>query len=338
MKNDGSEIIFYNTQDGKVELEIKLDHQEQTIWLTQNQMAELFAVSVKTVNEHLKNIFEESELSEEGTIRNFRTVRQEGSREVEREISHYNLKAILAVGYRVRSNRGTQFRKWATEQLNEYLVKGFVMNDKRLKNPGGWDYFDELLERIKDIRASEKRFYQKIRDLVKETSVDYDKTQSQTKEFFSNLQNKFLFAQAGKTAAELIIERADGHKPNMGLTTFDGAVVRKRDIEVAKNYLNEDEVKNLNRLVNMFLDFAEDRASRREEITLAQWIVQTEKFLSFNEREVLGDSGSKSRQQMLEHTHNEYITFEKNRLEALREQAEEEHIKELEITLRKIKK
>ncbi len=168
----------------------------------------------------------------------------------------------MAVGYRVRSNRGTQFRKWATDQLSEYLVKGFVMNDKRLKNPGGWDYFDELLERIKDIRASEKRFYQKIRDLVKETSVDYDKTHSLAREFFSNLQNKFLFAQTGKMAAELIIERADGHKQNMDLTTFNGSVVRKKDIEVAKNYLSEDEVKDLNRIVNMFLDFAEDRASR----------------------------------------------------------------------------
>ena len=338
MKNDGSEIIFYNTQDGKVELEIKLDHKEQTIWLTQNQMAELFDIQSNTVTEHLKGIYSDDELDESATTRSYRVVRQEGSREVEREINHYNLKVILAVGYRVRSNRGTQFRKWATDQLSEYLVKGFVMNDKRLKNPGGWDYFDELLERIKDIRASEKRFYQKIRDLVKETSVDYDKTHSLTKEFFSNLQNKFLFAKTGKTAAELIIERADGHKPNMGLITFDGSVVRKKDIEVAKNYLSEDEVKQLNRLVNMFLDFAEDRASRREEITLAQWIEQTEKFLSFNEREILEATGSKSRQQMLEHTQKEYATFEKNRVEALNEQAENEHIKELENSLKKIKK
>ena len=338
MKNDGSEIIFYNTQDGKVELEIKLDHKEQTIWLTQNQMAELFDIQSNTVTEHIKGIYSEDELDESSTTRSYRVVRQEGSREVEREINHYNLKVILAVGYRVRSNRGTQFRKWATDQLSEYLVKGFVMNDKRLKNPGGWDYFDELLERIKDIRASEKRFYQKIRDLVKETSVDYDKTHSLTKEFFSNLQNKFLFAQTGKTAAELIIERADGHKPNMGLTTFDGSVVRKKDIEVAKNYLSEDEVKNLNRLVNMFIDFAEDRASRREEITLSQWIEQTEKFLTFNEREILEATGSKSRQQMLEHTQKEYAAFEKNRLEALNELAENELIKELESSLKKIKK
>ncbi|MGB0454064.1 MAG: RhuM family protein [Bacteriovoracaceae bacterium] len=229
MRANEGEIILYSTEDGEVELEIKLDHENQTIWLTQNQMAELFTVSVKTVNEHLKNIYEEIELREKATIRNFRIVRQEGSREVEREINHYNLKAILAVGYRVRSERGTQFRRWATDHLNDYLVKGFVMNDKRLKEPGGWDYFDELLERIKDIRASEKRFYQKVRDLVKETSVDYSKDHPKTKEFFSSIQNKLLFAETGKTAAELIIERADSNKPNMGLTSFDGKVVRKKE-------------------------------------------------------------------------------------------------------------
>lgn len=338
MKTGGSEIILYSTEDGVVQIEIKLDHAGQTIWLTQGQMAELFSISVKTVNEHLGNIYKESELGESATIRSFRKVRQEGSRNVERELNHYNLKAVLAVGFRVRSTRGTQFRKWATNHLNEYLVKGFIMNDKRLKNPGGWDYFDELLERIKDIRSSEKRFYQKIRDLVKETSVDYDKTHSLTREFFSGLQNKLLFAQTGKTAAELIIERADGNKVNMGLTTFDGSVVRKKDIEVAKNYLKEDEVKNLNRLVNMFLDFAEDRASRREEITLTQWMEQTEKFLAFNEREVLEDVGSKSRKQMLGHTKKEYNTFEKNRSEASNEEAESEHIKELENTLKEIEK
>lgn len=338
MKNEESEILIYNTEDGKVELEIKLDHEGQTIWLTQNQMAELFSVSVKTVNEHLKNIYEDNELNEKATIRNFRTVRQEGSREVERDLSYYNLKAILSVGYRVRSVRGTQFRKWATEYLNQYLVKGFVMNDKRLKNPGGWDYFDELLERIKDIRASEKRFYQKVRDLIKETSIDYDKDGQLTRDFFSGLQNKLLYAQTGKTAAELIIERADGNKPNMGLTTFEGSVVRKKDIEVAKNYLKEDEVKNLNRLVNMFLDFAEDRASRREEITLEEWVEQTEKFLNFNEREVLKNAGSKSRKQMLSHTQSEYEAFEIHRNELIDKEAEKDYIKELEDTLKEIGK
>ena len=337
MKNESSEFILYSTEDGEVKLEIKLDHDGQTIWLTQSQMAELFNIQSNTITEHLKGIFSEEEVDENSTTRSYRVVRQEGSRSVERELNHYNLKAILAVGYRVRSTRGTQFRKWATNHLNEYLVKGFIMNDKRLKNPGGWDYFDELLERIKDIRASEKRFYQKIRDLVKETSVDYDKTKAQTREFFSSLQNKFLFAQTGKTAAELIIERADGNKSNMGLTTFEGSVVRKKDIEVAKNYLNEDEVKNLNRLVNMFLDFAEDRASRREEITLTQWMEQTEKFLSFNEREILEAAGSKSRKQMLEHTQKEYETFEKNRFEAINEEAENKYVEELEKTLKVFK-
>jgi hypothetical protein len=337
LKNEGSEILLYSTEDGVVEIEIKLDHNGQTIWLTQNQMADLFSISVKTVNEHIGNIYKESELDELATIRSFRTVRQEGSRSVERELNHYNLKAILAVGYRVRSTRGTQFRKWATNHLSEYLVKGFIMNDKRLKDPGGWDYFDELLERIRDIRASEKRFYQKVRDLVKETSVDYDKVHTSTRDFFAGLQNKFLFAQTGKTAAELIIERADSTKTNMGLTTYDGSVVRKKDIEVAKNYLKEEEVKNLNRLVNMFLDFAEDRASRREEITLTQWMEQTEKFLSFNERDILNNAGSKSRKQMLDHAQKEYEQFEKNRTEASLEKSESEHIKELENTLKNLK-
>lgn len=338
MKNESSEFILYSTEDGEVKIEIKLDHDGQTIWLTQSQMAELFNIQSNTITEHLKGIFSEGEVDENSTTRSYRVVRQEGSRSVERELNHYNLKAILAVGYRVRSTRGTQFRKWATEHLNEYLVKGFVMNDKRLKDPGGWDYFDELLERIKDIRTSEKRFYQKVRDLVKETSVDYDKTHSLTREFFSGLQNKFLFAQTGKTAAELIIERADGGEPNMGLTTFEGSVVRKKDIEIAKNYLSEEEIKNLNHLVNMFLDFAEDRAARRQEITLEQWMQQTEKFLSFNEREILESVGSKSRKQMIEHTQKQYETFEKNRIEALNEQAESEHIEELEKTLKKIEK
>ncbi len=338
MKTDKSEIILYNTDDGQVELEIKLDHEGQTIWLTQSQMAELFEVSVKTVNEHLKNIYLENELNEKATIRNFRTVRQEGSRDVERELSYYNLNAILAVGYRVRSVRGTQFRKWATKQLNEYLVKGFVMNDKRLKNPGGWDYFDELLERIKDIRASEKRFYQKIRDLIKETSVDYSKEHHQTKDFFSTIQNKLLFAETGKTAAELIIERANSNKPNMGLTSFEGSIVRKKDIEVAKNYLNEGEIKNLNRLVNMFLDFAEDRANRRKEITLAEWIAQTEKFLEFNERELLKGAGKKSRQEMLSHTEEQYEVYKLNRKNSEKDKAEEEYFDELEEVLKTIEK
>lgn len=336
MKNKDSEIIIYNTDDGEVKIEITLDHENKTIWLTQNQIADLFSIKSNTVTEHLKAIYSEGELDESSTTRSYRVVRQEGSRTVERELSHYNLKAILAVGYRVRSDRGTQFRKWATEHLNEYLVKGFVMNDERLKNPGGWDYFDELLERIRDIRASEKRFYQKVRDLIKETSVDYDKNSSVTRDFFATIQNKLLFAQTGKTAAELIIARADGNKPNMGLTTFDGSIVRKKDIETAKNYLSEEEVSGLNRLVNMFLDFAEDRASQRKELTLPEWIKQSEEFLSFYQRDVLQDAGTRSNAQMLEHTKKHYDIFEKNRKAAELAQSEEEHLKELESTLKQL--
>lgn len=338
MQNKNSEFILYNTDDGKVELEIKLDHEEQTIWLTQLQLAELFDVKVNTINHHISEIYASGELKQNSTTRSYRIVRREGSREVEREVNHYNLKLILAVGYRVTSQRGIQFRKWATEHLNEYLVKGFVMNDKRLKNPGGWDYFDELLERIKDIRASEKRFYQKVRDLIKETSVDYSKDASQTKEFFSTIQNKLLYAQTGKTAADLIIARADGNKPNMGLTNFEGSVVRKKDIVVAKNYLQENEIKELDRLVNMFLDFAEDRAKRRKEITLSQWIEQTEKFLEFNERDLLKGAGKKSRKEMISYTEEQYELFDDNRKTLDESESEQEYLNELEETLKIIEK
>lgn len=338
MKIGDNEIILYNTEDGKTEIKIILDSDTQTIWLNQTQMAALFNVSVKTVNEHVINIYTEKELPEDSTIRNFRIVRQEGSRDVEREITHYNLKTILAVGYRVRSDRGTQFRRWATEQLNEYLVKGFVMNDERLKDPGGWDYFDELLERIRDIRVSEKRFYQKIRDIIATTSVDYDKKSDGAREFFAGIQNKLIFAETGKTSAELIIERADGDLPNMGLTNWKSSRVRKGDITIAKNYLTTDEVQHLNRLSEMFLNFAEDRAQRRKEISLAEWMDQTQKFLEFNERGVLDSAGSRSRTQMEGHVEKEYVKFETNREKSELVLSEDEHIRELEETLKKLEK
>lgn len=301
-----SEFILYNTEDGKSEIKIILDSEAKTIWLTQKQIADLFDLKIPTINEHIKNIYEEEEVKPNQTIRNFLIVQREGEKDVEREITHYNLKLILAVGYRVRSVRGTQFRKWATEKLEEYLVKGFVMNDERLKDPRGWDYFDELLARVREIRSSEKRFYQKIKDLFAQTSVDYDKNTEQAKLFFQTIQNKLLFAETGKIAAELIMSRADGETSNMGLTSFKGRVVRKGDIATAKNYLNEKEISNLNRLVTMFLDFAEDRASRRQEITMQEWLTNSENFLKFNERELLDGPGTRSHDSMISYVENQY--------------------------------
>ncbi len=335
-----SEFILYNTEDGKSEIKIILDSQSQTIWLNQKQIAELFDLTVPTINHHIKEIYEDQELQEVPTIRSFLIVQREGSREIEREVTHYNLQLILAVGYRVKSKRGVEFRKWATQTLNEYLVKGFVMNDERLKDPAGWDYFDELLERVRDIRASEKRFYQKIKDLFAQTSVDYDKNSEQAKLFFQTIQNKLLYAETGQTAAELIMSRADGNATNMGLTSFKGDVVRKGDIVTAKNYLNEKEIFNLNRLVTMFLDFAEDRASRRQKITMKEWLTNSEDFLKFNERDLLDGPGTKSHDSMVSYVENEYQIFDRNRKAVELQKSEGEFLKDSDelMKISKLKK
>ncbi|HZF08433.1 MAG TPA: virulence RhuM family protein [Thermoanaerobaculia bacterium] len=274
-----SEIVFYQGEDGRSRLQVRLDG--GTVWLTQRLLAELYQKDVRTINEHLQNIFEEGELDPEPTIRKFRIVRTEGEREVSRLVDHYNLEAILAVGYRVRSHRGTQFRRWATERLREYVVKGFVLDDERLKEGHtlGADYFDELLERIREIRASEKRFYQKIRDLYA-LSVDYDPTTAATKEFFQTVQNKLHWAITGRTAAEILAERANAEKPNMGLTTWKGVKVRRADVTVAKNYLNEEEIRQLNRIVTMYLDYAEEQAERRRLLYMRDWREKLDGFLS----------------------------------------------------------
>lgn len=246
-----SEIILYQGEDGQSRIQVRLDG--GTVWLTQRLLAELYQKDVRTINEHIQNIFEEAELDPGATIRKFRIVQVEGKREVTRLVDHYNLEAILAVGYRVRSHRGTQFRRWATERLREYLVKGFVLDDERLKEGRtlGADYFDELLERIREIRASEKRFYQKIRDLYA-LSIDYDPSTAETREFFQIVQNKLHWAITGSTAAEIIAGRANAEKPNMGLTTRKGTKVRRADVTVAKNYLNDGEIRQLNRIVTMY--------------------------------------------------------------------------------------
>jgi hypothetical protein len=272
-------------------------------------------VTVPTVNEHIKGIFADGELEDPATIRKFRIVRIEGARTVEREIDHYRLEAILAVGYRVRSARGTQFRQWATARLSEFLVKGFTMDDERLKNPPGLgvpDYFDELLERIRDIRASEQRMYLRVREIFALAS-DYSPNEAETHRVFQIIQNKLHFAVTGRTAPELIADRANAAEPNMGLTSWKSAAVRKGDVTIAKNYLHADEIEELNRIVVMFLDFAEDQARRRQQIFLRDWQKRLDEFLRFNDRNVLPDGGSITRDEANEKAQREYDDFSQRR-------------------------
>ncbi|EPL8004738.1 virulence RhuM family protein [Klebsiella aerogenes] len=305
------EFIMFASGDGKVRVECRFE--SDTIWLSQATMAELYDKDVRTINEHLINIFSEGELAQNSTIRKFRIVRQEGKRQVSREIDHYNLEAILAVGYRVRSSRGTQFRQWATQTLQEYLIKGFVMDDERLKNPPVGasavpDYFDEMLERIRDIRASERRVYLRVREIFA-LAADYQPSLKETTQFFQTIQNKLHFACTGHTAAELIHQRADASLPHMGLTSYRGEEVHKGDVTVAKNYLTQDEVNELNRVVNMWLDFAEDQARRRQQVFLRDWQDKLDQFLQFNDREVLQGAGKVSKKMAEEKAQAEYSQF-----------------------------
>jgi hypothetical protein len=332
------EIVLYQTEDGRTRLECRFA--DETLWLSQALIAELFQKDVRTINEHLQNIYDEGELEPGATIRKFRIVRREGSREVSREVEHYNLDAILAVGYRVRSERGTQFRRWATERLREYLVKGFTMDDQRLKNPpvdgsGVPDYFDELLERIRDIRASEKRMYLRVRELFA-LAGDYDPGKKNTTSFFQTIQNKLHFAATGQTAPELIAGRVDHTKPNMGLTAWKGDVVRKADVAVAKNYLNQDEIGELNRIVTMWLDFAEDQARRRKQVFLKDWETKLNGFLRFNERAVLRDKGTVSKADAHARAETEYEEFAARRRALLEAEAERAGQKALEESAKKL--
>lgn len=328
-----SEIIFFQQEDGRSRIQVRLDN--GTVWLTQRLLSELYQVSVPTINEHLGNVFDEQELAPEATIRKFRIVQTEGTREVSRLVDHYNLDVILAVGYRVRSNRGTQFRRWATERLTEYLTKGFVLDDERLKQGRslGTDYFDELLERIREIRASEKRFYQKIRDIYA-LSIDYDARTDETKAFFQIVQNKLLWAITGSTAAEIIADRASAEKPNMGLTTWKGTKVRKADVTVAKNYLNDDEVRQLNRIVTMYLDYAEEQAERRKPLYMRDWREKLDLFLQFNERAVLRDAGRISADIAQQLALGEYEKLERKRIAD--EADEVDAADELEVTAKEL--
>lgn len=332
-----SEIILYQTEDGRTRLEVRFE--DETLWLSQALMADLFQTTTQNITLHLKALFEEGEIDENSTCKDYLQVRQEGARTVRRQVRHYNLEAVLAVGYRVRSPRGTQFRQWATARLSEYLVKGFTMDDERLKNPPGPgvpDYFDELLERIRDIRASERRMYLRVKEIFA-LAADYQPSESDTGKFFQIIQNKLHFAATGKTAPELITARADHTQPNMGLTTWKGDVVRKADVTVAKNYLNEAEIDELNRIVVMFLDYAEDQARRRRQVFMKDWQEKLDGFLTFNERSVLPGAGTRSREQADAHAQKEYARFEERR-RTLAESEGEKALRELEQTAKKLPK
>jgi len=312
-----SDLILYRTEDGQTRIEVRLA--DETVWMTQAAMAELYQGTKQNISLHLKNIFADRELQEDRVVKEYLTTATDGKKY---QTKFYNLEAILSVGYRVRSPRGAQFRRWATERLKEYLVKGFTMDDERLKQGKniGSDYFDELLARIRDIRASEKRFYQKIRDIYA-LAVDYDPQAEETQTFFRIVQNKLHFAVSGKTAAELISERADASKPNMGLTAWKGAKVRKSDVTIAKNYLNEKEMEGLNRIVTMYLDYAEDQARRQRQIFMHTWREKLDAFLQFNEREILEDSGKVSKTVANRLAEEQYEIFNKQRL---KQEAEKE--------------
>ncbi len=282
-----SELLLYQSDDGETRIDVRLV--EETVWLTQAQMADLFDKDVRTINEHIGNVYIEGECDEAATIRKFRIVRAEGSREVAREVTHYNLDVIISVGYRVKSHRGAQFRRWATQRLKEYIVKGFVMDDERLRQ-ARHDYFDELVRRVRAIRVSERRFYQKITDIFA-TSIDYEPNGLLTKEFFATIQNKFHFAIHGMTAPEVIASRADASKPLMGMTSFKGARPRAEDVTSAMNYLTESELLSLERIVSQYLDFAEGQAERRIPMKMTDWISRLHTMLTLNNREILEGAG-----------------------------------------------
>ena len=300
-----SDIVIYEDEEGVATLEVTL--QDETLWLSQKQLAELFGVTTATINEHIKNIYKEHELEEYATIRKFLIVQQEGSRKVKREIEHYNLDMIISVGYRVKSKIATRFRQWATQQLKEYLVKGFVMDDERLKEAKN-SYFDELLERIRDIRSSEKLFWKKVLDIYA-TSVDYDPSEEVSQTFFKTIQNKMHFATHGKTAAEIVYARVDSSKPNVGMTNFSGARATKKEASIAKNYLNDDELDTLNRLVTSYLEFAELQAKMRKPMKMQDWIKKLDDFLNLSDFEILQHRGKISHQQALKKANDEYDKY-----------------------------
>lgn len=298
-----AELLLYRGQDARTRVEVRLSG--ESVWLSQRQLAALYDVSVKTVSEHLQGIYEDGELDPERTVRKFRIVQAEGGREVRRIVDHYSLDAVLAVGYRVRSPRGAQFRQWATERLAEYLVKGFAMDDERLRRGPDDGYFEELLARIRDIRSSERMFWRKVLDIYA-TSIDYDPSAEASQRFFQTVQNKMHWAAHGHTAAEVVRARADASKANAGLTTWSGCAPRKQDVGVAKNYLDAEELQTLNRIVTAYLEFAELQALNRRPMSMADWITKLDEFLRLGGREVLTHAGSVSHEEALRHAEREY--------------------------------
>jgi hypothetical protein len=326
------EVLVYQAEDGRIKLDVRLE--DETVWLTQQLIAELFQTTVPNISMHIRNIYEEGELSPEATIKNFLIVRREGDRDVRRELDFYNLDMIISVGYRVKSLIATRFRIRATQRLKEYIVKGFTMDDERLKNPPVKgspvpDYFDEMLARIRDIRASERRMYLRVREIFA-MAADYEPAESETSKFFSVIQNKLHFASTGMTAAELIQSRADHQLPNMGLTSWKSSEVRKTDITIAKNYLKANEIEDLNRIVTMWLDFAEDQARRRKQVFMKDWELKLDEFLRFNERRVLPNAGRVSKQSAEDHAKAEFDKYEVHRRECKESLGELETIRQLE--------
>ena len=333
MSEQSTNIIIYNTADGKAS--VSLLAKDGTAWMSQAQIAELFATTKQNISLHIQNIFEENELEQNSVVKEYLTTATDGKNY---SVSHYSLEMILAIGFRVRSKRGTQFRQWANKNLREYMIKGFVMDDERLKNPDGKpDYFDELIERIRDIRASEKRFYQKVRELFA-LSSDYDASDKETNLFYAETQNKLLFAITGQTAAEIITSRADATSQNMALTSFKGSRVRKQDIYTSKNYLSDDELDSLNRFVVVFLETAELRAKNRQDITMDFWRENIDRIIEFNDKKLLKGHGSVSKNQMEEMVEKVYEAFDEKRKKYEAIEADNQDLEELQQIEAKVKR
>lgn len=321
MDKDKKELIIYETPNGK--LDIQFDLKNETIWLDREKIARLYNIHRSGVSRHIQNIFEDREVDEKSNVQKMHIANSD------KPVEYFSLDIILAVGYRTNSAIAIKFRKWATQTLKEYIIKGFVLNTERLKNPGGWDYFDELLEKIREIRASEKRFYQKVRDLFA-LSVDYKDDIKASNDFFAEVQNKLLHAVTNNTATEIIVNRADATKPNMNLTNWSGSRVRKQDVIIAKNYLQQNEIKELDRLVSMFLDYAENQAQRRRQLSMSDWKEKVDGFLNFNDYEILKGKGTISRKQANEIAEKRYLEFDEARKKQEALEADAEDLKELE--------
>jgi hypothetical protein len=330
MENPNSEFILFKTEDEKISVDVRMN--DETVWLTQEQMATLFDKGRTTIAEHISNVFKEGELDEKATCRKFRQVRKEGSRTVEREIEHYNLDVIISVGYRVKSLRGTQFRQWATKRLNEYIRKGFTMDDERLKNLGGGGYWKELLQRIRDIRASEKVFYRQVLDIYS-TSIDYDPKSEVSISFFKKVQNKIHYAVHGQTAAEVIFNRADAEKEFMGLMTFSGERPYLKDVTIAKNYLDEKELRALGQIVSGYLDFAERQAEREQAMTMKDWAEHLDRILTMSGEKLLLGAGTISHEEAQEKAVTEYKKYQQKTLS----EAEKNYLENLKTIEKKTK-